>query len=223
MKRFKYYILLAGALSMFSSCVEDLLDRNPTTLVSSEVYWRNTDDALNITMGVYEATRTLFGRDYYFDGQGEFQFTRGTSLGSGTWNPGGGIGSGFGYMWNNAYRVIDRTNFIIENVEKMIEKETVAGEKQKLERINGENYFLRALAYFRLIELWGDVPYFRQVLSGNDEATSLERTPIATIKDDLIKDLTYAISVLPSTLSGSERGRATQIAAYAFKGKINLY
>jgi hypothetical protein len=29
--------------------------------------------------------------------------------------------------------------------------------------------------------------------------------------------------VLPSTLSASERGRATQIAAYAFKGKINLY
>ncbi len=223
MKRFKYYILFVGVLSLLSSCVDDLLNRNPTTLVSSEVYWRDATDALNITMGVYEATRTLYGRDYYFDGQGEFQFTRGTSLGSGTWNPGGGIGSGFGYMWNNAYRVIDRANYVIENLEKMIAKETVPSTKAQLERINGENYFLRSLAYFRLIELWGDVPYFRHVLSGNAEATSLERTPIATIKDDLIKDLTYAISVLPSTLTSSERGRASQIAAYGFRGKINLY
>lgn len=230
MKRFKYYILFIGMVGIFSSCVDDLLNRNPTTLVSSEVYWRDVDDALDITMGVYQATRTLYGRDYYFDGQGEFQFTRGVSLansngyGNGTWNPGANGGSGnFYYMWRNAYAVIDRANFAIENIEQMIAKETVASTKLQLERINGENYFLRALAYFRLIELWGDVPYFRNVLSGNAEATSLDRTPVATIKDDLIGDLTYAISVLPKTLSASERGRATQIAAYGFRGKIKLY
>lgn len=222
MKQLRYYILFIGILSLCTSCVDDLLNRNTTTQLSSDIYWRNADDALYTTMGVYEATRTLFGRDYYFDGQGEFQYTRGTSLGSGTWSPGAN-GSGFGYMWNNAYRVINRANFVIANVDPMIEKETNADTKKRLEQIKGENYFLRALAYFRLIQLWGDVPYYDHVLSGNDEATSLSRTPIAEIKDKIINDLTYAISVLPVSYASADRGRATQVAAYSFRGKVKLY
>jgi hypothetical protein len=224
MKQLKYgMIAFIGMLSLLPSCVDDLLNRNATTQLSSEIYWRDANDALYITMGVYEATRTLHGRDYYFDGLGEFQFTRGTSLGSGTWNTLSSFGSNFGYMWNNAYRVIDRANFVITNLEPMIENETVAATKQQLERLNGENHFLRALAYFRLIELWGDVPFFTHVLNGNEEAITLPRTPIAEIKDQILADLTYAISVLPTTLPASERGRATQIAAYGFRGKVALY
>ncbi len=84
-------------------------------------------------------------------------------------------------MWNNAYRVINRANYTIQYVEQMIQAEQNAATKASLEAINAESYFLRALAYFRLVQNWGDVPYYRHVLSGNDEACSLARTPIATI------------------------------------------
>jgi len=223
MKRLKYYILFIGILGLLTSCVDDLLNRNPTTQVSSEIYWRNADDVLYVTMGVYNSARTLFGRDYYFDGFGEFQYTRGTSLGSGTWNNMSGFGSSFSYMWQNAYAVVDRANFVIENIEPLIEAETNENTKRLLERMKGENSFLRALAYFRLITLWGDVPYFDKTIL-NDVAMTLPRTPIGEIKDHIIQDLTYAISVLPERISSnSERGRATQAAAYAFRGKVALY
>ncbi len=208
-----------------SSCVDDLLDRHPSTEISSEVFWTNTNDAMTSTNGVYNAVRTLFQTDYYYDGQGEFQNTRGTSVGSiGSWNPSGGATSGFSSMWNNAYQVINRANFTIVNVEKMIEKEGAASIKASLERINGENHFLRALAYFRLIQNWGDVPFYTHVLSGDAEACSLERTSIGLIKDQIIEDLTYAIGTLPAKVaSASENGRATQVAALAFKGKVELF
>ena len=218
------YILFAGLVGTMSSCVSDLLDRQPTTEVSSDLFWKSTDDALSSTYGVYNAIRDLYATDYYYDGQGEFQNTRGKSIGSITgWSPAAWVTSGFSSMWNNAYKTINRANFTIQNIERMIEIEGNATTRTSLERINAENYFLRALAYFRLIENWGDVPYYRHVLSGDAEACSLERIPIATIKDDILQDLQYAYEKLPASVSGGEAGRATQVAALAFKGKIELY
>lgn len=216
------YIALAGLASLSTSCVDNLLDRPATTEVSSDLFWTSTDDALTSTYGTYNATRTLFETEHYYDGRGEFQNTRGKSLGSiSNWNPASAT-SGFSSMWNNAYRVINRANYTIFYVEKMIENEQNATTKATLEAINAENYFLRALAYFRLIENWGDVPYYRHVLSGNDEACTLSRTPISEIVADLLEDLKYAAEKLPVNY-GSDYGRATQVAALAFKGKIELY
>ena len=145
------YILFAGLVGTMSSCVSDLLDRQPTTEVSSDLFWKSTDDALSSTYGVYNAIRDLYATDYYYDGQGEFQNTRGKSIGSITgWSPAAWVTSGFSSMWNNAYKTINRANFTIQNIERMIEIEGNATTRTSLERINAENYFLRALAYFRL-------------------------------------------------------------------------
>lgn len=216
------YIALAGLVGLTSSCIDDLLNRPATTEVSSDLFWTSTDDALSSTYGVYNAVRTLFATDYYYDGHGEFQNTRGKSIGDiSSWGP-GTPGSGFSSMWNNAYRVINRANYTIQYVEQMIQAEQNAVTKASLEAINAENYFLRALAYFRLVQNWGDVPYYRHVLSGNDEACSLVRTPIATIIPELITDLQNASEKLPVSY-GDKYGRATQVAALGFKAKIELY
>ena len=59
------YILFAGLVGTMSSCVSDLLDRQPTTEVSSDLFWKSTDDALSSTYGVYNAIRDLYATDYY--------------------------------------------------------------------------------------------------------------------------------------------------------------
>jgi len=216
------YILFAASFCM-TSCVKDILTQESTVDLPQAYFWTTTSDATSAVYGVYAAARTLFGRDYYFDGMGEFQWTRGTSLGSGTWHPQASSASSMGYMWNNAYTVINRANYVDVNVSAMIERETSATIIQNLKRVLGENRFLRSLAYFRLIQLWGDVPYYTRVLAGNDDAVTLSRMPIAQIKDSLIQDLTYAIENLPATLASSERGRASQAAAYGYRGKVELY
>lgn len=226
MKQLKYIILI-GIWGILSSCVSDLLDRKSTTELDSEMFWNNPDDALSATYGVYEATRTLFKRDYYLDGQGEYHWTRGVS--GGDINAAGfhvgnnnAPGNQFTQMWKNAYQVVNRANFVIENIDKMLESGVGESVATSLESLKGECYFARALAYFRLISFWGDVPYYRHVLSSNDEAISLSRTPIAEIKNELIDDLTYASEVITNS-STDYKGRATQAAAYAFRAKIELY
>ena len=127
------YIALAGLVGLTSSCIDDLLNRPATTEVSSDLFWTSTDDALSSTYGVYNAVRTLFATDYYYDGHGEFQNTRGKSIGDiSSWGP-GTPGSGFSSMWNNAYRVINRANYTIQYVEQMIQAEQNAVTKASLE------------------------------------------------------------------------------------------
>lgn len=84
------------SLLILGSCTKDLLEQIPTTELSPELFWRTTDDATFAVNGIYEANRATFGRDYYFDGAGEFVYTRGTSWGKGTYRP-EGIGGSFDF------------------------------------------------------------------------------------------------------------------------------
>ncbi len=50
------------------------------------------------------------------------------------------------------------------------------GTTDVLETIMGEAGLLRGMAYFKLISMWGDVPYFTNVVSENQEVSDLART-----------------------------------------------
>lgn len=238
MKRLTKFYFLVGLVLLTVACTEDLLDQVPTTQLSSDLFWKTTDDAVFAVNGVYDATRTAFDRDYYFDGAGEFVHTRGTSNNQGTYNPGGiGSSSGpfigtnntpantgtFSFLWADCYRTINRANYVLENIGALRANLTAPADLALTNRLVGEVRFLRAISYFRLIDLWGDVPYFTKKLDGNSEAYSLSRTPRAVVKDSILADLSFAASVLPETYSGDNLGRASKQAAWAFSGKVNLF
>jgi hypothetical protein len=222
--------LLAACMLAFSSCVHDLLEQKPTTEVATEVFWKTEADAAFALQGAYASIRPLFDRDYYLDGHGEYVRVRGTSatadnlrLGDayhdGDYNP-SGYGDNFDKMYRYLYGGVNRTNYVIENVNKMLQ--TAKPESRaNLEIIAGEARLLRGLVYFRLISMWGDVPYISRVINENAEVATLSRVPMAQVKDSIMADFTYAYEKLP--LKGSATGRAGKPAALAFRGKLQLY
>ena len=222
--------ILATVTLFASSCVHDLLEQEPTTELGANVFWKTEDDALFALQGVYSSVRPLFDRDYYLDGHGEYVRTRGTSVTNnnlrlgdayqgGNFNPSGYAGS-FDKMYRYLYGGANRANYVIENVNKMIltaKPEAVP----KLEAIVGEAKLLRGMVYFRLISMWGDVPYISKVINDNAEVSTLSRLPIAQVKDSIMADFTYAFDKLPVKAVGA--GRAGKPAALAFRGKLQLF
>lgn len=96
------------------------------------------------------------------------------------------------------------------------------------ERLVGEAKFLRAFMYFTLVKAYGGVPVIDHVpnpASEEDRLMQLTRKTPAEVYAFIEKDLTEAAAVLPlkSAYSASEKGRASQGAAYALLAKINLY
>jgi hypothetical protein len=225
------HISILGILTIFiTSCTKNLLNQLPTTQLAASVFWKTEDDATAGLMGAYAAVRGVFDRDYYFDGQGEYVRTRGTSTVSGdvmhgaaynggNYNP-DGYGASFDNYFKYCYGAIDRCNYVIDNVTKMLPTANTST-KSDLESIIGEARLLRGMVYFRLISMWGDVPYISHVITQNSQATSLTRMPIAQVKDSIYADFTFAIANLPA--KPPAEGRASQPAALAFRGKLELY
>lgn len=96
------------------------------------------------------------------------------------------------------------------------------------ERLVGEAKFLRAFMYFTLVKAYGGVPVIDHVpnpASEEDRLMQLTRKTPAEVYAFIEKDLTEAAAVLPlkSAYSVSEKGRASQGAAYALLAKVNLY
>lgn len=222
---------LAGLTVLPMACRKDLLQQTPTTELASSAFWTTESDATTALLGAYAAVRPCFDRDYYFSGQGEYTRVRsGTnSTTSGNlqrgdayradYNP-SGYGDNFDNMYRYLYGAVNRTNYVIDNVTKML-SESNSSSKEALETIIGEARLLRGMAYFRLITMWGDVPYIGHIVSSNDEVSSLARTPIAQVKDSIMADFTYAADKLPA--KASALGRAAKPAALAFRGKLQLY
>jgi hypothetical protein len=224
------FSLIAGLTLFNGSCTKDLLDQIPTTDLGASQFWQTEADATIALMGAYSAVRPLFDRDYYLDGHGEYVRTRGTSTTSGNlrlgdaYNGGNYNPSGYGASFDKYYRYlyggVNRTNYVIENVKKMLPTAS-ATSKPGLEAVIGEARLLRGMVYFRLISMWGDVPYMGKIIYSNDEVATLARTPITQVKDSIMADFTYAFDKLP--VKPSALGRAAKPAALAFRGKLQLF
>lgn len=115
--------------------------------------------------------------------------------------------------WTDLFQIVYRANLLQQKIEPF----TFA----KVNQFKGEARFLRALAYFDLVRLWGPVPISATVLTA-EEAQRVPRAPIAEVYQFIIDDLKFAADNLPATYAAAEKGRATKWAAKGLLGKVYL-
>lgn len=81
-----------------------------------------------------------------------------------------------------------------------------------------EAKFLRALSYFKLVRVFGDVPVNLSAEPSTTDTSILKRQAVATVYDNvIIPDLTAAMGALGTTIV---KGRASKYAAQALLGKV---
>jgi hypothetical protein len=123
--------------------------------------------------------------------------------------------STFQSVWSAAYTGINRANAVLSHVPP-INMDTVLKN-----RLLGEAKFLRGFYYFTLVRLFGGVPL---VLEETTSLNNLEvpRVTAEEIYQQIIKDFSAAIPVLPVSYTGADAGRASKGAAIAFLAKVYL-
>ena len=235
MKKVNSKIFVVTAIAVLTlgigSCTDNILNLKPTGEMAASEFWKTEGDATVALMGAYAAVRPLFDRDYYMDGHSEYVRVRGTSTTSGNlrlgdaynggnYNP-SGYGASFDKMYRYLYGGVSRTNYVIENVKKMLPLAKTPASIANLEGIIGEARLLRGMVYFRLISMWGDVPYFSNIIYDNSEVALISRLPMPKVKDSIMADFNYAFEKLP--VKAATLGRASKPAALSFRGKLQLY
>lgn len=116
--------------------------------------------------------------------------------------------------WQNTYFAIDRCNTTLGHLD------VVANANAK-NQFEGELRFLRALNYFNLVRLWGDVPLVLKQITP-DESYKLVRNKTTEVYAAIEADLIAAAGLLPETYTGADIGRATKGAAKSLLGKVYL-
>ena len=105
--------------------------------------------------------------------------------------------------WDYLYQSINSANTVISRAPNVNLPDAVRAQKV------AEAKFLRALFYFDLVRMYGDIPL--QLEETTSPSTDATRTPVAQVYDAIIADLQAAESTLPATQS--QYGRATKAAA----------
>jgi len=113
--------------------------------------------------------------------------------------------------WANYMNGLLRCNVITDNLPAANLSESFK------KQIEGEARFIRALTYFNMVRLWGDVPIILKQVTPQESLT-LGRSPISEVYKVIENDLLFAKDNLKLT----NNGRATSGAAKALLGKVYL-
>lgn len=120
-------------------------------------------------------------------------------------------------MWAQCYFGILRANLVIDRVPGVpVMSETIR------QRSLGEGRFLRALYYWHLVRVFGDVPLYTNVITA-EESSTIPRSPKADVFEQIIADLKVAETLLPASYSGTNLGRATRGAAKGLLASVYLW
>src|SRR5690606_36352508 len=98
----------------------------------------------------------------------------------------------FGSEWSDLYGGIKTCHVYLENVDRVPGLDAVL-KKRRIAEIR----FIRAALYFRLINFYGDVPFFTKDIT-LDESKTISRTPKATIMTFIHQELDDCMVDLPS-------------------------
>lgn len=120
-----------------------------------------------------------------------------------------------GSWWNEAYNLIYAANAILEGTAA-----STALTVQEKNTIMGEARFLRAMQYFYLAGIFGDIPYI--ITTDYNQNSKAKRLPIAQIYENIIGDLTSAVEMLPEPVPTS-RIRVNKATAMALLARVYLY
>ncbi|WP_282040893.1 RagB/SusD family nutrient uptake outer membrane protein [Winogradskyella flava] len=229
MKTNKLFLCISLIMFTCFGC-EEFLEEDPRDIITPENFFATDEDAKQGITGIYSLIKnnSIYGQaglDNWYDNGVDiiepnrshpiFEVMGNYSLSAATADISNQKMS-VSDTWQNLYRVILNTNVFIDRVSG---NEAISEDVQTNTIANAR--FLRAMAYWHITNLWGDAPFYTEVLT-LEEIGSLGRTDKDIILASVLDDLEFAQNNLPSVLPDEDRGRASKWAAAVIEAKIHM-
>lgn len=218
------YILITSttAILTLSSCEKDL---QPYTSKSNEVALATPEDVQIATYGNYAM---LVAEDYTRHFLVLNEWPGDNVVQSGADGDQASLAASYLHIptmyptndfWRQSYKLIYSTNLIIDKIQD--------GESNQLDQLKAENLYLRALAHFNLVRLFGK-PYSHNegqnlgipIISSSQAEEYPTRNTVKEVYDFVIQDLSKAITLFKQEKNANF---ATKEACEALLSRIYLY
>lgn len=228
----KIQILCVLSLVIILTGCDDFLDKLPENTVEAEsVDYSKINEMYMPVSGMYASARETFGswsaygliavrgddvnKGSTATDQIEYQYCKDFKYDmiTGYWALNG--------TWSGLYKMISTANAAIESLDKYAEFITADADRQKYNEYLAEVRFLRALAYFRIVNFWGDAP-----LLLDNQQLNIEKSTKDEIYTYIFDELEFCISNLPALRPNEQAGKlgaVTKYTAIFLKAKAAMY
>jgi hypothetical protein len=222
MKKYIVYFFTGATLLLAASCKKSTeLDIPNPNVPDESNFWKTSGDALlgvNAVYGNFYRNGAPFSRwqPFYMDVRSDDGYS------TSPWNELRSIGGlnitqysfevNYDTWWHH-WRGVYRANQVLANVPAIVMDQTLK------DRYLGEAKFLRALYYYNLVTIWGNIPLILQPSQPSDKPSQV---PQEQVWAQIEKDLTEASTTLPPSYTGDDIGRATKGSALGLLGRVYL-
>ncbi|WP_215225090.1 RagB/SusD family nutrient uptake outer membrane protein [Echinicola shivajiensis] len=216
------WILLVAFVISISSCREDFLERYPLDQMTDATFFTSANDLKVMVNGFYR----LFPRYHfqqggnahngYLDANTDIQVGTGPS-GSLMQRGSSGQAPATDGFWNGSFSWIRQINYLITNAERV-------PSDIEADQYIGEAHFFRAWVYFNMLQRYGDVPIYTEVLETDSEALYRTRNSRYDVAKFILQDLDIAIEKMDWKNSVfAKQGRVNRESAIVMKARVALY
>ncbi|MFN2313952.1 MAG: RagB/SusD family nutrient uptake outer membrane protein, partial [Bacteroidales bacterium] len=179
---------LIGIILLQVTACTDILDKDPVSSFSASGFYKTAADAQAGVYGIYDAAQSVFYYNFCYWGEGRADNVQTAQTGESlTLLSNNLTNTASSADWSALYRMVSRANYAIRYIPDLFEEDNMTG-KQLL----GQAYALRALAYFYLARVWGDVPFITEPYTSGDQDIFIGKTDREIILDQVEEDLKYA-------------------------------
>lgn len=219
MKRSTIALCLAVALP---SCSDSLLDHVPEDSVTVGNFYQTQADFERAVTGVYQGMQAWTVDIHFYLSEvrsknfwAVFADAQRDWFDISTFNAPPNLAA-FSGPWANHYAMINRANEILERIDDVEFTDDALRERYK-----AEVRFLRALAYFQLVQLYDRVPLVDRVLLER-EALELRQSEPDEIFDFIVSEMSAVADELPREYDANDVGRVTEQAAKGILARVYM-
>ncbi|EFK35086.1 SusD family [Chryseobacterium gleum] len=215
-----------SSVSCGDEFIEDVKNKGA---FDSNNYFQNEEQSFSALVSVYDLLRKYSGgfenTVTFFNAASDDFYSGGGSPTDGT-----GIQSFSNYSidqitvpktyWNDFYQGIARANLLIQRIPDAKMND------QTRKRFVAEAKTLRALYYFELLKMFGNIPLILQPITAADDFYNIPQAEPQKVYEQIESDILASINDLPLSIAPTNKaevGRISQGTARAILGKIYLY
>lgn len=224
MKTIKISILFLAIVLFVAGCKKDYIDLTNPNLQTSATFWQTEDQAVLGVNGVYQAL--LYDGTFLRFAPACLDSRDDITKSPSPWDAFSAVAQ-FNLLTTNYmpeamyvgfYDIVKRANSAIANLPNI----TYTNHPEYKDRLMGEALFLRGMTYFYIVSFWNHVPLILDPPKSSNDFFA-KQVDASVVWDQIIKDLTQAATLLPTTYDAANKGRATQGAALGYLGKAYLF
>lgn len=227
-KRISIYKRTAGALAVMLltfglvGC-SDYLDREPKSDYLSSAFYNNEGAIRQGATGCYQrlkmdhtnSSSSSIPLSILWDMYTPYGIERADNSGIGIGNIDTRTNFMNEFIWATLYTSVARCNAVLDGADPYYESLN-----DNARELLAEIRVLRAHFHIQMVSLWGDIPYFKHLVT-DEERRDVARTPWKEVVNDILEELEEASLYLPWI--ATEFGHVDKSVALGLKSRIALY